>query len=770
MLVLGLVAGGLFGSLVGPLQSPSVSGRALAAEVPLGLSPGDDDRARSGESGVSLVPVSARSNEARSSASGDVDASLAQAATERVLTAATPDAATTEAERDWNGRIHGVVVDDAGQPLSGATVTCDNTQGQTNVVARGTATSGVGRAWKGFDELDESLVGNARRELERRRNTRTAVTDAAGRFVLEGLQPGHHSLRAYADGLVFSAKSLFVGDSAHFVGRPVGEFHLDVRLPDGSTPEEAVVLLVDERRREAYRWTPAEPVLRLEERVAQLQVLAGNVRNLDWRNYTSDHSAPSRTLDLARDGAGPHVFELTERSKLRVTLVDESTLEPRLTAWVKVVSAKDAQAGVTAKTFESGQRLNREDGQLFSALDLTPGAYFIGAGRGDKAPEVTATVELGGGTTEAALRLGELDLARFLVVRCTGPDGAPQMGVEFSTNVTQSGGSRSGGVTSVERPGGEYWLPESELLKDKEWSADIKVLLISTARGYGKLETELTQNVRELALVFQPACDLVVVVTGDLSAGYSVGIAAAKKKGEEVNDPFMGRAGSKLVRVDGEGRATLTGLQPGSFKVSLAQTTESYFWGAPAAVTEVVLRPGSQTITMTAPTLYDVVVHAPDLAAGASFMLQPLTDDSSMRMMHNQVELGADQRARFKRIPAGEYTLMTWGATSGNMQITVPSGEVLFRAEKPNALRVANVEVGKLAAKAGLENGDLVLSVSGRPIDSTMSSQRIYLDVVGGTAVLQVLRGGTQLEVTLGPTTTEQSYTEMGAVFHPTTR
>jgi len=635
--------------------------------------------------------------------------------------------------------------------------------------APGSSTSNVGRAWKGFDDLDETLVGSARRELERRRNTRTAVTDAAGRFVLEGLRPGQHSLRAFADGLVFPQRSVYVGDSAHFVGRPVGEFHLDVRLPAGRAPAEALVALVAAPRQESYRWTPEEPVLRLEERVAQLQVLAGNVRNLDWRTFASDHSAPSRTIDLARDGKGPHLFELSERSKLRVTLEDRSTLEPRLQPWVKVITAQAAQGGLTAKSFEGGQRLNRELGQLFSAVDLTPGAYVIGAGRGDDAPEVTATVEVGAGTTEASLQLGELDMSRFLVVRCVGPEGAPLMGVEFTTIVTQVNNTHSGGFSNVERPGGEYWLPHGELLHGNEWSAEIKVRLHATARGFGKLETDLTQSVRELDLVFQPACDLVVLVTGDLSAGFSVGIEAANEKDDDAEGRVFGRGNSKLVRVDGEGRAVLTGLQPGKFQVSLAQTTENYFWGAPVAVSEIVLRPGSQTISMTAPTLYDVVVHAPELAVGAALMLQRNEEGTVMRM-HNQVELGADHRARFKLVTAGEYTLMTWGETSGSMQITVPSGEVLFSPQQPNALRVTGVEADKLAARAGLQNGDLVLSVSGRAVDSQMSAQRIYMDVVGGTAVLQVLRAGTQLEVTLGPATTDQSWSEVGAVFNPTTR
>jgi hypothetical protein len=770
-LVLGLVAGVVVGSLVGPLLTPSTSGRALGVEGPLGLSPGDDGRARAFESVAALAPVAARSNEARSSVSSDVDESLARAVAERVSAAPALDIAASETGRDWTERITGVVVDEAGRPVSAATVTSDNMENSSSTLARAQSTAGVGRAWKGSGDLDESLVGSARWELARRRNMRTAVTDAAGRFVLEGVRPGNHYLRAYAEGLVFEPKGVFAGDSAHLIGRPVGEFHLDVRLPDGSTPAEAVVRLVDERRQDSYRWTPEEPVLRLEARVAQLQVLAGDVRSLDWRSFSSDYSSPNRTLDLARDGKGPHVFELTERCMLLITLEDLSTLEPRLPAWVKVISAEVANGAAPAQSFANSRRLTREPGELYRAIDLTPGAYVIGAGRGEDAPDVTATIEVGRGKTEASLRLGEVESKRFLVVRCSGPNGTPLLGVEFSSIVDQGEASRSGGLDAIERPGGEYWLALAKLMREKEWTAETKLRLVATARGYGKVEGALTLATRELHLEFQAACDLVVVVTGDLSGGYAVSIDAATKKVESELERAMSmnRRNNTQVRVDGEGRAVLTSLQPGTYQVSLTQSGNERSSSSPLVTTEVVLRAGSQTITMAAPVLYELVVHAPELVQGARFMLQAVAEGSSPRG-GNQVELGADLRARFKRVTAGEYTLMTWGQTNGSMRVTVPSGEVLFAVEKPNALRVTGVVPGRLAARAGLLDGDLVLSVSGRAVDGPMSEQRIHMDVQGGTSLLRVLRGGTELELTLGPATTEQARSEIGARFNPMTR
>jgi hypothetical protein len=197
----------------------------------------------------------------------------------------------------------------------------------------------------------------------------------------------------------------------------------------------------------------------------QLQVFAGNVRSLDWRSYSSDFSAPTRKLDLARDGAGPHVFELTERTQLRIALEDLSTQEPRLQPWVKVIAARAAAGGRNDDGFANARRLPREWDERYTAIDLTPGAYVIGAGRTDELPEVTATIEVGAGTTEASLQLGDVEMAQFLVVRCTGSAGELLTGVQFSSAVAvgQGGRVRSGTIDRVERPGGEYWLARSKV-------------------------------------------------------------------------------------------------------------------------------------------------------------------------------------------------------------------------------------------------------------------------------------------------------------------
>ncbi|MEZ6014554.1 MAG: PDZ domain-containing protein [Planctomycetota bacterium] len=768
-LVLGLAAGAIVGSLLDPLgraSGPNVVRAAAPVGGPLVPTVNDAKRAAPSVGEATLSAVSAGPS-AAPSAPADVDERTARALSERAV--ASLDASPSEDEAAWTARIRGIVVDEDGAPIAGATVYSGNND-SSRQRSRGESSKDVGRAWRGFDALEDAVANSAKSTLAARRVARIATTGADGRFELERLRPGAHYLQAYAEGLVFDGVRTQTGDPARIVGKRVCEFHLDVRLPDGTAPEEALVTVGDERRRNNLIWTPTEPVLRMSTPTAQLEVLAGNTTSLDYQTYSSEYKSVSRTIDLARDGAGPHVFDLTARTILRVTVDDTSTIEPRMPVWVQAVSAAQVKGRDLASAFEDGTKLSRVEGQRYDVPDLAPGRYIVGAGRGKGAPEVTATVELGAGITEAALQLPEIDLSRFLIVRCKSPEGRPLAGVSISCSVESGNGSRSGGISTSERPDGEYWLSLGDILKGVEWTKDVHVRLTATSRGYGQLDVEVPTNASELNLDFEPACDLIVQVSGDLSAGFSVQLSAVA----EGNDPEammrrMNRGGNKLVRVDGEGRAVLAGLQPGPIEVQLVQTTERYFWGEPTLTQEITLRPGSQTINLSAPALYEVLVHAPDLEVGTHIQLSPVSGARSP-FGGEGVETDADHRARFKKVVAGEYRLQSWGGVSGQMKITVPCGEVLFAPEQPNALEVTGIVAGKAAAQAGLQNGDVIVAISGREIESDSAMQRLYLDMQDAAVTVDFLRGGTRMQATLGPFKGQRAWSELGASFAPVRR
>jgi S1-C subfamily serine protease len=75
------------------------------------------------------------------------------------------------------------------------------------------------------------------------------------------------------------------------------------------------------------------------------------------------------------------------------------------------------------------------------------------------------------------------------------------------------------------------------------------------------------------------------------------------------------------------------------------------------------------------------------------------------------------------------------------------------RRDQRSGLRVAQVVSGGPAAKAGLREGDLLLSAGGSPVSSAQSLQRLMLaDAIGRPLTLTVIRNESIVDVTVVPT------------------
>lgn len=676
----------------------------------------------------------------------------------------------------WTGTITGTVLDADGNVLAGVTIVTSNGEGRNASRSKGTKTSATGRAYSGPTDVDSALDERAKSLLRSRRERLTTTSDTTGQFSFGGLRPGSHTLSAYHDGLIFKPQSVHTGESARFIGQPVALFHLDIRLPDGTAPDEATVLVGEQRRPTAYYWSQEEPILRLEEQTATMTVLAGNVVSSSRRQFTSDYSATDHTIDLARDGEGPHTIEVKTRRVLRVTLEDVSGLEPRLKAWVKIVKARHAEGDDLGAAFADAKSLTRGDGVAFTVSDLDAGAYVLGAGRGDGAPEVSTSIELGDGISEEHLVLGELDMGRFLIVHCSGPGGKQLFGVSFQRRLSLGNGSSSGGVTAISRGPGTYWISHGQLMNGRVWADgwadDTELQLTADARGYGKITSELSEGQETLTLDFQSSCELTVHVSGDITPGFSISAEVVKDDKDNPSRSFGGNRNSK--RVNGEGVARLTGLQPGLMRVSLRKANDhNRGWlEESVASQEIMVRAGSNEVAFVAPTFHDVAVYAPDHEKGASFMLQRTDVDSGTYWGRSNVELDATLRATFKDVVAGEYTLRTWASgTDSQMKISVPTAEVLFQPGIINAYTVSSVEAGKLGDKGGLQKGDIVVAINGKEFEGSGFYQRLALDLKDGAVSLSVQRGSRAMTISIGPAETKTNpWEEVGVSWEPTTR
>lgn len=698
-----------------------------------------------------------------------------RAASRAVADAASPDEDTSA----WDGVVTGKVLDPAGAPIAGAVVVSYNSYRDSRHEVRGETTEHVGRGYEGLGDVEESLAGEAERALRTKRNERRAEVGADGRFRLEGLRPGMQRLLARAEGFVFDSVECRTGEEALIVGTEVSVFRLDVRLPDGSAPEVAYIATESRNRSEQYLWTPERPELRLASPTLAFRAYAGDVQKLDWRNLVGDHVSAEVSLNLELDGEGPHLVQLEAAQMVRVRVHDTSSARPRVDAWVRMVADEGSEPEEDA-WFRGGNgratSLTQGKDEVFVAKDLAAGRYWLAVGRGDRTPEVVEPVEVTPGVTEVSVEVGELDMGRFLVIECRTPTGRPALDVDFTARVARkSGGTSSGDVSHMDRGQGTYWIARSVLLHDAAPDEIERVELTAVSPAFGSAEFEVEPDAASHLVNFSAPADLLVLVTGDVSAGFAVHLTAVDGDGKSEPSGWfrVGHDGSERVGLDG--RTLFAGIQPARYTVRLHRVGREDYGGQslPVASAELEVVPGRNELTLAVPALHEVRVHAPDGSQGQHFQLSAVRDGSDgedWRGMHTQ--LGEDKRATFTGVPAGTYTLRSWGGAGMSMPMTVvvPGGEVVWDPPKADCLRISDVEADSAAAKAGLLDGDLVTAVDGKAFESPEAVQMIPMRLRGEALSFTVQRGAQTFEVKLGPVASGPGGGPWGFQLQPHTR
>ncbi len=756
LLLIGVVAGIGLGFVLGSGATPALAADPATSSIarsPSGALP----PAQRSDDGVSLALAGPRSALLTGAASADLtDVEVAHAsATAARSVAAVKVVGESASDAGGDGVIIGHVLDAQGAPLPGADVVVERSGSPRRAFVDGASTDGIGRAWSGQGTLGDEVDEFAKERMTSRRGVVAVKTDAAGAFRLEGLVPGQHRLRAYAEGYVLDSENVQTGDSVRFVARPVGEFHLAVRLPDGSEPARAVVLTIDDDGDEtSYAWTPAEPVIRLSRRTRKLRALGGTVERARSDRFAARLASEERRVDLDRDGPGPHVFDLAPASVLRVLVTDESEVRPRISPWVKL---KDLASDET-------KSLSCYADGPFLLADPKPGTYELTAGRGQVEAEWTESVEIVGGVNEVAVTLGDVDLAQYLVVHCSDDAGRPVLDARFRYSVKSEDGSSSGGMRHTSPSPGEYWLARSRFRPEDGAVAATETKVTVQSGEHGKLERKIDPDQGELHVVFEPQCELRVAVTGH--GDRSLRVVVEPRSDADSNRGWRSYSNAKAI--DADGTADMGTLQPGPVRVLLMRGEGQHVWGLPVAELDVTLPSGPHSVTLVAPEMYDLVVHAPGCKKGDHFNLQLQSLDGEGQWIGG-TELDESLRARFEGLAAGSYVLNAWGSEQGQMEVTVPSGEITFEPIAINAVRVSGLKEGKAFARAGFRNGDVITHVGEHAIAGAQYFNRISLALVDGDVTFEVLRSGKVVQVVVSKIPTALDVWEaLGCQLHPT--
>ncbi|QDV08207.1 hypothetical protein Poly30_37430 [Planctomycetes bacterium Poly30] len=749
MLVLGLLLGAGGGYLLGLGGTASASERSESAPGVL-LGPDSDSSSAvvPGNSEVDMGSVGALPVLAPRPSQGDDESGLTAAEASRASRAAASGlgrvaAAEPEDEPEGTAVITGTVVDELGVPLAGVTVVSYGTQSYYNAKLTAGTTENVGRGFPGIKALEEELGDYAENRVKSRKKTRLAVTDEAGAFTLDGLEEGTHPIQGFLEGHVFESVPAETGSVMQLISKRVGAFEFDVRLPDGTQPAEAIVMATDsdDRERAVGTWTPAEPTIRFTSTRIRCRVLSGEPAKVDWREVAAEFRSPLATLDLGVDGAGPHTLQLSQETQLRVQVIDESSILPRIDPWVSVRRLDvDGDEAKKLKRYRSGP---------FILTGLEPGLYEVTAGRGKSAPEATENVEVGAGLNETSITLGDVDPTRFLVVRCTAADGSPVTSIDFEYRADRKqGGSSSGDADASPKSPGVYWIDQAEL-----GGSDLKLeeleMLSLTAKSavMGQLTQEVDPGGGPIEFVFAQPGEVTVEVTGSLSGQLYVGLVPALKEDDDPNRWWQRR--SKAVKTESDGTAQVGMVQPGNYEVELSKRTNEWNVTPAIATLSVTVKVGENRFSIHAPELTELVIHAPDMEVGAHFQLHRLGAEDRNPSYFGNDELDEDHRVQFEGLAPGRYMVNVWGETQAQMEITVPCGEVLFVADVVNGFEVTQVTDGKVADRAGLRKGDVILAVNEHQVDGNGFLNRFWVELSEGPSTIQVLRGGREIQIEL---------------------
>lgn len=761
-LVLGLGLGFAAGAV---FSSNPVSAGAPATLMADPSDSGTSDRG-SVDEGASLPSVGARPTTSSASITSSASSASPEAkriARESIQVAGRSGAAGDgEDPSEWTHSIQGTVIDQDGQPMPGVQIVSMNRLGQAwRGVMKGTQTAKIGRAWEGIPDVEESIAKSAESMLENERNHRTAMSDSMGRFTLTGLREGLHAVSAHADGFAFARQTNHTGQECSFIGERVLELELDVRLPDGSQPESAVVFTGEQRYGKEIAWTPEEPRLRLKDAAFEITVRSGSVQRLDWRNIASDYSSEPRPMNLETEGPGPHVIQLAMNQILRVELEDSSELVPKLPVWMKVTSAAATQAARSDEidwSAEHHSELTRGASGLFQVADLPKGAYWIAAGRGEGNydPEVIAKITTGLGVTEEKISLDEVDLSQFVVCRCARSEGGPVADVSFQVTSPGERFSRARDIDAVKRGRGEYWLPKDSLFPKESTDASASAgqpELAAKSEVDGQVMVPLEPGADEISIEFLPGCTLHLDIAGDLSAGLSAHVNRLDASGEPTERYITMMTGG-IKKIPDDGQLSMMALQPGKYEVNVYETghgAESFGFKARGdrVMSEniEIIRPETD-LRIVVPSMHKVQVHAPNVGAGETFRLSQ--GDKAVFSTGHRAKLDNDGIATFERVPAGEYVL-SGPERKKPMNISVPTGEIQWVTEVIDSARVRSVEAGGAADQAGLRRGDIVIAVDGSPVKGKVRSSTIAKSANQQSVRLTVLRNKESMDVTIGP-------------------
>lgn len=664
----------------------------------------------------------------------------------------------TVAGSNGTGTIRGSVTDGTGNPISGVTILANRTSNRS-----WRPSTALGSGAPSEESLEDALERAAQSWASGRSARRRQAADADGSYVLTGLEDAPYQLAAYKDGWVLRAiggTTVHPGEQVNFRGTETRGVTLDLRLPDGSVPDDVILEVTTTERPKKYPWSASEPALAITAPRFQLKALAEIIDSpIYLRDTPSRYVSKELSVNLDEQGATPLVVQLEPRRGIfgRVHRAWPSSDSYQVTA----VPVADAASFDPSKELEdvadAGSRAGR-----YMVLDLDPGLHAIGLrSQGNQKESKFSVYELvtvGDGLVEVDLVEPEPKAGEHLVVRCLDEAGRQLNDISFSRTSKSQNGSTSGGTSVRQAPDGSYWLDLGALCSFDydSWPSGSSITLTGSSTTAGKQTVELSSGQRELTMQFSRPLSLEVVIGGYADSANKDKLSIHVNLVTDIDDGW----GNSMVQskspqgwgngpeISKDGVVVFHNLSPGLLDVELMLGDGWRNDSTELDSIEVNLAGSDASVQLNIPMLHELLVLAPDFDEDTFLMLSLKDDDNPFSNRRHQ-QLDSSGRTTFKGLTPGTY-MLTGGGGSG-VEVEVPCSEVVYQPKLPIGLRVIITSEEGGLYKAGLREGDVIITADGNDLGKPKHMNTFY-QLVGGSSVdLVVLRGGGTTSVTIGP-------------------
>lgn len=632
-----------------------------------------------------------------------------------------------------SGRIHGRVAQADGTPLPGVQII---------------ASPGSRPDREKAETLEARVRSTIRDELWREGLESKAATAADGSYSVERLADLEYRLSAKLEGFKFEGRTRNCkpGDEIDFIATALARIEVAIVREDGSVPERASVSVRSGNSSRSIDWSPSSPVMDVDPGRVTVSASVGE----------TERSEPVEAVVAAGTEPVPVRIVLQSRGAIRgVVRFPKEELDSR--ASVHLLSAAQFPAPTAADFFAS----DREDrsltpGETFTFGDLDPGAYWIGASRGEENeefPPAPQLVEVGTALVEVELALEPIRPDQGVLVLAYAPDGTPLTDVDIRLGYYSSRMSSSGGGSTLRmRGGGHMVLGGANLAGNAQQSPGGKFQIDVRHNSYGSRQIELDSLAGgQVEVRFEEPARVVVTVAGYAGSEH---VGRVSVDLFTLEDPQRRRGGrGSGGRIDANGELVIEAMSPGEYLLAMDYGSRDRMSNRRRIHEQTVtVVPGENRWTVSVPALYTIEVRFPLATAAGNLQAHPI-DAGTMSGRGGQVNF-SDGVARIEGLLAGRYQLRAWGtdAPEGSQVVDVPAaGPILFDPAPANALRVRIHDPAGPMNQSGLQDGDWIVAIDGQAI-AAENLPTLYAFLRGAETVkLIVVRGEAELELDVDP-------------------